>query len=50
MIMAKKETSKSKKAKKPTPSMLGTGMARKAGEKLKNRKKSIDEKLKKYGA
>jgi hypothetical protein len=53
--MAKKEDSKGKNGKtkgkkKPDPKMLGTGMARKAGEKLKGRKKAIDDKLKKYGA
>lgn len=39
-----------KKKKKVDPKVLGTGAARKAGDALKGRKKSIEDKLKEAGA
>ena len=41
---------KKKAPKKPSTKILGTGAARKAGDALKNRKKSLEDKLKEAGA
>ena len=38
-----------KKSSKPSPGMLGTGAASKAGKALKNRKSDIDKAIKKAG-
>lgn len=38
-----------KKVKRPEPKMLGTGMARKAGEELKKRKSVLDKRIKAAG-
>lgn len=38
------------KKAKPTPEMLGTGMAKRAGQALKDRNKRIEAELKKAGA
>jgi hypothetical protein len=42
-------TSKKSSKPKPTPGMLGTGAASKAGKALKNRKSNVDAAIKKAG-